>query len=852
MKFCLFFAGLLCCSSFFAQSFVNVASQQNLNVVNSAPVLGSGVSFYDYNGDSWPDLTYCVNGVGIVRFENIAGTFISDELIPMPWSDPKTATYADYDNDGDADLLVTRRAANPILFRKDPEGFVNVSAEAGMPVVTAPHSYGACWGDYDKDGFLDCYIANYNWNVGPHNWLMHNNGDGTFTEVAVAAGVDNGQMPSFQGVFTDINRDSWPDLFLINDKAPTNVIYINNGDGTFSDRSAEMNLDYVMDAMSNSISDYDRDGDLDIYVTNDQLGNVLHRNDGDTFSDVTEEFNLEVGVLCWGAVWMDYDNNGYDDLYVLTTQNTNNNQNFFFKNSLGNNFYPDNPFPGNQNQFPGFSPAIADFNKDGFIDVVCNNHAPNNTVLWRNTALGNNGSCTIHLEGVVSNLEGIGSWVSAYVGNNTYDFYTKSGGNYLGQDSQDILIPIPAGNDLDSLSVLWPSGHTDTFYNLESFSYNTLVEGSTLHCELQFQQGEACFGDSIFVEVIGDGWASWNDGFQGNARYITNSNTYQVLLTNEFGLSVTSQEHSFTIHDELQGELSTTNPPCFNTNEGEASLNGLSNNIEQVLWFNSSNELFVNYLSSGQYWVELHDSLGCYRNISFELTAPDSMSYTLISFPVSCAGDDDGMVLIYPYGGTGDLEIDTFGENLFNLSAGEYPFSIIDENGCVLEEVFFVEEPTPIQSNAIVNDATESDLGSIELELSGGTSPYEVYWSNGASGNLINDLEPGLYIATIVDANDCAIQESITLNLIINIEGSEENNSSPIRLYPNPADEAFFISNALKFKSYSIFNYLGQSLQHGKLSAETTRIEVDNLSQGTYILYLYGETVHQLRFAVER
>lgn len=401
MKLSLFSAGLLCCSSIFAQSFVNVAAQQNLNVVNSAPVLGSGVSFYDYNGDSWPDLTYCINGVGIVRFENIEGAFVSDELIPMPWSDPKSATYADYDNDGDADLLVTRRAANPILFRKDPEGFVNVSTEVGMPVATAPHSYGACWGDYDKDGFLDCYIANYNWNSGPHNWLMHNNGDGTFSEVAVAAGVDNGQMPSFQAVFTDINRDSWPDIFLINDKQPTNVMYLNNGDGTFSDVSEEMNLDCIMDAMSNSITDYDRDGDLDIYVTNDQLGNVLHRNDGDSFSDVTEEFNLEVGVLCWGAVWLDYDNNGYDDLYVLTTQATNNNQNYFFKNNQGNNFYLENPFPGNQNQFPGFSPAISDFNKDGFIDVVCNNHAPNNTVLWRNTATGSNASCTIHLEGLI-------------------------------------------------------------------------------------------------------------------------------------------------------------------------------------------------------------------------------------------------------------------------------------------------------------------------------------------------------------------------------------------------------------------------------------------------------------------
>jgi len=852
MKISLFFAGLLTCTSFFAQSFVNVASQQNLNVVNGAPVLGSGVSFYDYNGDSWPDLTYCVNGVGIVRYENIEGTFVSDELIPLTWSDPKTATYADYDNDGDADLLITRRAANPILFRKDPEGFVNVSAEAGMPVVTSPHSYGACWGDYDKDGFLDCYIANYNWNSGPHNWLMHNNGDGTFTEVAVEAGVDNGQMPSFQAVFTDINRDSWPDIFLINDKQPTNVIYLNNGDGTFSDRSQEMNLDYVMDAMSNSITDYDRDGDLDIYVTNDPLGNVLHRNDGDYFSDVTEEFDVAVGVLCWGAVWMDYNNNGFDDLYVLTTQATNNNQNFFFKNSAGNNFFPDNPFSATQNQFAGFSPAIADFNHDGFIDIVCNNQAPYNTVLWKNTGTGSNGSCTIHLQGVVSNSEGIGSWVSAYVGNNTYDFFTKSGGNYLGQDSQDILIPIPAGHQLDSLSVLWPSGHTDTFYNLETFSYNTLIEGSTLTCELQFEQNTACFGDSILVEVLGDGWASWNDGFQGSTRYITHSNNYQVVLTNEFGLSVTSQEHDFTIYDEILGELSTTNPPCFNTNEGEAALDNLSNNVEQVLWFNNSNELYINELNSGDYWVELYDNFGCSRNISFELEAADSITFTLVSFPVTCAGEDDGVILIYPNGGTGALEIDTFGENFFNLSAGEYPFSIIDESGCILEESFMIEEPSPIQSTAIINEATENNPGSIELELSGGTPPYDVYWSNGASGNLVNDLEPGLYLATVVDANNCAIQESVTLNLIINIEGSEENNAPNLQLYPNPAGAAFFISNALNFKTYRLSNYLGQSIQHGDLGAETTRIEVDNLSQGTYILYLYGETVHQLRLVVER
>ncbi len=849
MKRSLFLMGLLLHTSIFAQTFVNVASQQGLNVVNSASVLGSGMSFYDYNDDGWPDLSYCQNGVGIVRYLNNEGSFESDGVISLSMSDSKSVTYADYDNDGDADMLITRRNNSPILLRNDCDCFVDVSVEAGMPIGLNPASYGACWGDFDKDGYLDCYIANYNWNAGPHNWLLHNNGDGTFSECAVESGVDNGQKPSFQAVFTDINKDTWPDLFLINDKEPTNVLYLNLGDGTFIDVSAERNLDFEMDAMSNSITDFDRDGDLDIYVTNDQLGNVLHRNDDGWFTDVTEEHGLEVGALCWGAAWMDYDNNGYDDLYVLTTYLLNNNQNYFYKNGGPSGFALDNPFPGNQNQFPGYSPVCADFNRDGFVDIACNNMSPMNTILWRNQATSANSSCTVHLNGVVSNSDAVGTWLSAHVGNNVFDFYTSSGGNYLGQNNQDVLVPLPQGVSLDSLIVLWPSGHEDRFYNLAPLSYNSITEGSTFQATVEFEQSQACFGDSIYVEILGDGSALWNDGLEGNSRYITTSGIYSATLTNEFGITSSTNEYAFVIHPEMQAEVLFENPSCVDSDDGQASVMNTSESIEQVLWSNDSTDLSINNLSEGEYYLDVFDEFQCSQRYFFELELPDSITFTYLPAQVSCFGENDGSLMINPSGGTGNLEIVTFGEDFTALGVGSYPFMIVDENACVLIDTLGVWGPSAINSNPVTLHPTETTLGSIDLNLSGGSPPYEVYWSNGATGEQIEDLGPGFFSANVFDDAGCSYTESFVLEMMVGIE--EENHDSRL-IYPNPASQHINLPKTLRNSSYKIYNTLGQLVSEGTLMPSKNSIDVQDLKEGSYMLYLYGETLQGFRFLVDR
>ena len=198
--------------------------------------------------------------------------------------------------------------------------FSDVTDIAGVGCTGS--SRGVAWGDYDNDGDLDLYVANYN----EANVLYRNNGDGTFTDVTSEAGV--GCISHSYGVaWGDYDNDGDLDLYVANYGA--NVLYRNNGDGTFTDVTSEAGVSCTGSSLGVAWGDYDNDGDLDLYVANHYEANVLYKNNGDgTFTDVTGAAGVGCTGSSYGVAWGDYDNDGHLDLYVA-----NNGANVLYRNN---------------------------------------------------------------------------------------------------------------------------------------------------------------------------------------------------------------------------------------------------------------------------------------------------------------------------------------------------------------------------------------------------------------------------------------------------------------------------------------------------------------------------------------
>ena len=203
--------------------------------------------------------------------------------------------WVDYDNDLDYDLFVTTENMPEILYNNDGNfNCTDVTQFAGLYGLPAV-SEGISFGDLNNDGFLDFFLCRY-MEIGDTNDISHinllfmNNGDGTFTDKTVATEIGNEIAPSFQGVWLDYNKDGWQDIYVINDKPfDANYLYKNNGDGTFTDMADSAGAGLMLnDPMSNTVGDFDNDSDLDIYMSNvgnlSTEGKLLVNNNDGTFN----------------------------------------------------------------------------------------------------------------------------------------------------------------------------------------------------------------------------------------------------------------------------------------------------------------------------------------------------------------------------------------------------------------------------------------------------------------------------------------------------------------------------------------------------------------------------------------
>lgn len=408
--------------------FQDVAAQKGIEHRYLSVRLGGGVSCYDFNQDGLDDITLATAfGDPIDFYLNMGGHF---QLLP-PLVDnedeAKQILWVDFDNDGDLDLFVaTYDGLNRLYEQTGDLTFTDITLAAGLPSFNT-RTYGACFGDFDRDGWVDLYFGDriaFQPQDNRH-YLFRNNGDKTFSDVSYPAAAQDTSGLQFCSGFIDYNLDGWPDIYTAHDRiANLNTLLENQADGTFADVGAAARADLAIEAMSVTSGDYDSDGLLDIYCTNIPEGNKLLHNDGPdstnqyVFSEVAAESGVGFYGMSWGAVFLDADNDADLDLYVSgSVAGADVRSAAFFQNESDGTFSePSAGFLGDT--VVSYNNAVGDFDADGYPDIMVINIYPYFSHLWASSALENNW-IKLDLEGVLSNRDAIGAqeWSAGPKGN---------------------------------------------------------------------------------------------------------------------------------------------------------------------------------------------------------------------------------------------------------------------------------------------------------------------------------------------------------------------------------------------------------------------------------------------------
>jgi hypothetical protein len=830
-------------SQSFGQHFSNVAAQSGLDFMTTHSHWGCGVSFYDWNKDGWPDLSMARTGGPPRFFRNDNGIFV-EEFFDIPNThEMKTIQWVDYDNDGDPDLFVTRYLGFWSLYRNEGDfSFTDVTEEAGIFQVLNPRTYGASWGDTDNDGWLDLYITNYNTQFNSPgttvtNYFFRNNADGTFTEMGVELGIDNGIDFSFQAAFIDVNRDGWQDIYVINDRfLSDNTLYLNNGDGTFTDVSASSGSGIIIDSMSITVGDYDNNGSLDIYITNTYEGNALLKNDGQGF--FTEEAGaagVTVGAWCWGAQFLDYNMDGWKDLYVPTGAISNfATQNYFYSNN-GNGTFNYEFLSGFQGvNTISHASAVGDFDNDGDPDLIVSNRAPLSASLFRNNTSGKN-YLKVSLEGVVSNKDGIGGFIECHAGGMTQTAYTLCGESFISQNSQYQIFGLDGIEVVDSLIIHWLGGVVDKYYQPAINTWHHCVEGASTVVSFGFDNNHVflCAGDSLTISPGSFSAYDWSTGETDSFLTISEGGTYSVTVTDSFGIQHVSPILTVEMVEEVSYDLTLSGGVC----PGDAvdvSIANLSVFGAMAFWDGIELTDSLQVEQPGVY--ELVIQVGsCLFSEEISIELPSAIQFEWTKTNALCFDSPSGTVAVSELvGGTGAL-VWTIEPPMAadSLLAGTYVLTVWDESGCSVSQLFDIQEPAPLEIGfVVVPTEAGSPTGSVQTTVEGGTPPYQFVWSSGDSGPDLMSMPEGVYAVIVTDANGCS--QSAEAEIPLTIPGADRQCLPVVSggLIRFPCPEAF--------RALSVFSLNGQLIQKSERIEEKLHL-VPEAKGPVVVLFLLSD-----------
>lgn len=525
---------------------VDVAGQAGVTLLNICggpskdyivEVNGNGAAFFDYDNDDDMD-ALIVNGSTLDGL-----THGGDQMVALLRNDGKGrfsdvtpasglgargwgmgTCVADYDGDGFQDVYVTAFGPN-VMFRNNGDGtFRDVTARAG--VGDRHWSTNCAFADYDRDGDVDLYVANYlafstvtvarrgasanckylgvDVMCGPRDLpgepdtLYRNNGDGTFTDVTRSAGIADPGHYGFGVIFSDLDGDSWPDIFVANDSVP-NLLFRNNRNGTFSETALASGLALSADGkaqagMGADAADYDGDARLDVFVTNfSKDHNTLYQNSAQgLFSDVSYQAGVTtpgLPYLGWGTGFADLDNDGLLDIFVanghvypeidrfeLGTKYRQPKQ--LFRN-VGKGRFRDVSAEvggGLLTETSSRGAAFGDIDNDGDTDILIINMNDRPTLLRNDTQSGNHW-ITLKLVGTSPNRDAIGARVWLEDGGSLQVAEVRSGGSYLSHNDMRVRFGLGRRTRVPPLTVRWSDGERERFDGLTPDRMHVIRQG---------------------------------------------------------------------------------------------------------------------------------------------------------------------------------------------------------------------------------------------------------------------------------------------------------------------------------------------------------------------------------------
>jgi hypothetical protein len=426
----------------------------------------SGLQWTDINKDGKQDLFMVGTNVSAL-FKNVGNGHFSQIFSQVLTQALTGATWADFDNDGDLDVMIFD-SLGEVVFIKNTNGVFTVSSKP--PSSGNGTLLGGIWFDFNSDGKIDAYVIKQ----GAPNQLFKNLGNGKFMDVAASAHV-NVSGPARSAVAADFNGDGSADLYVVNFRAK-NKLLINNGNGTF--RAAASAAPFVGASVQAIVGDYNNDKRLDILVVNNAGQSALFKNTGNDAAGNPKFAKVNAGISRAthgsAAAFADFNNDGFLDLVIVQSAGGN----ILFRNK-GNGTFSSVGTVNLNNPANPTSITTGDFNNDGLVDVMIGEGTSSQTngdTLYKNNS-NKNHWLEIALQGTRSNRSAITAVVFAGNGDK-FQGRIVSGGNGQNQDSLVIHFGLGANTQVDALEILWPGGIPQRCLNVKANRIVRVTEGS--------------------------------------------------------------------------------------------------------------------------------------------------------------------------------------------------------------------------------------------------------------------------------------------------------------------------------------------------------------------------------------